>query len=45
MNICQNKKDERVFKAIKRNETVYSYLLSDPRSHLKEIENHIKNKG
>ena len=31
-HLSELKKDERVFKAIKRNETVYSYLLSDSRS-------------
>ena len=39
------KKDERIFKSIKRSETIYSYLLEDPRNRIKEIEEHIKKQG
>lgn len=39
------KRDERIFKSIKRSETIYSYLLEDPRTRIKEIEEHIKKQG
>lgn len=42
-NLVDLKKDERIFKSIKRNETIYQYILEDPRNRIKEIEEHIKN--
>ncbi|MBQ9730526.1 MAG: helix-turn-helix transcriptional regulator [Bacilli bacterium] len=41
-NLTDLKRDERIFKSIKRNETIYKYLLEDSRNRIKEIEEHIK---
>ena len=43
INLQELKKDERIFKSIKRNEVIYKYLLEDSRNRIKEIEEYIKN--
>lgn len=44
-SLSELKKDERIFKSIKRSETIYTYLLEDPRNRIKAIEEHIKKQG